>query len=121
MADTRVPSFTEEKLLRQQGYNFIAGIDEVGRGALAGPVMAAAVILPKGLKATWKKKVRDSKLLSQAQREGLFEPIRKTCNCYRNRLGRLLDDRSYRYCPGNPDSHVPGNQSTLPGSRCSPH
>jgi ribonuclease HII len=77
MATTRVPSFYEEKLLRQQGYKFIAGIDEVGRGALAGPVMAAAVILPQGLKAPWKKEVRDSKLLNQAQREELFEPIRK--------------------------------------------
>jgi ribonuclease HII len=77
MATTRVPSFYEEKLLRQQGYKFIAGIDEVGRGALAGPVMAAAVILPQGFKAPWKKEVRDSKLLNQAQREELFEPIRK--------------------------------------------
>jgi ribonuclease HII len=50
----------------------------VGRGALAGPVMAAAVIMPSGLKAGWKNKVRDSKYLSLAQREALFEPIRNT-------------------------------------------
>jgi ribonuclease HII len=78
MANARVPSFTEEKLLRRQGYRYIAGIDEVGRGALAGPVMAAAVIIPAGLKATWKNKVRDSKLLSPEQREALYEPIRQT-------------------------------------------
>ena len=40
-----VPTFTEENLLWAQGYEFVAGVDEVGRGALAGPVMAAAVIL----------------------------------------------------------------------------
>lgn len=78
MADARLPSFSEEKLLRQQGYKFIAGIDEVGRGALAGPVMAAAVIMPPRLKASWKKKVRDSKLLSPEQREELYEPIHQT-------------------------------------------
>ncbi len=78
MADDRVPSFSEEKLLRQRGYRYIAGIDEVGRGALAGPVMAAAVIMPKGLKAAWKNRVRDSKLLRPEQREDLYVPIRKT-------------------------------------------
>jgi ribonuclease HII len=78
MANTRAPSFNEEKLLRQQGYKFIAGIDEVGRGALAGPVMAAAVIIPPGLKASWKYKVRDSKLLSPEQREELYKPIHNT-------------------------------------------
>ncbi len=42
----QIPSFAEEKVLEAQGYQHIAGIDEVGRGALAGPVVAAAVILP---------------------------------------------------------------------------
>jgi len=78
MIDTRSPSFTEEKKFRKQGYKFIAGIDEVGRGALAGPVMAAAVILPPALKTTWRKEVKDSKQLSHVQREALFEPIRKS-------------------------------------------
>ena len=40
-------SFAEEKSLLAQGYRLIAGIDEVGRGALVGPVVAAAVILPQ--------------------------------------------------------------------------
>ena len=69
---SRRPSFTEEKALRLQGYHFIAGIDEVGRGALMGPVMAAAVIMPENLKARWKNKVRDSKLLTPRGRESLF-------------------------------------------------
>ncbi len=55
-----------------QGYRLIAGVDEVGRGALAGPVVAAAVILPAGLRIDG---IRDSKLLSPAQRERLAREI----------------------------------------------
>ena len=68
----QVPSLTEEVALRAQGYQLIAGIDEVGRGALAGPVVAAAVILPSQIDAPWLKQVRDSKQLSPAKRELLF-------------------------------------------------
>ncbi len=75
MVRSRVPSFVEENRLRRQGYRLIAGVDEVGRGALAGPVMAAAVILPPQIRPRWRARVRDSKLLSPAQREALFEPI----------------------------------------------
>lgn len=70
-----VPSFAEERILEAQGYQYIAGIDEVGRGALAGPVMAAAVILPHHLNGAWLKLVRDSKLLSPDKRELLFHHI----------------------------------------------
>jgi ribonuclease HII len=61
-----------ERKLRDSGHGTIAGIDEVGRGPLAGPVVAAAVVLdlkrvPKGL--------ADSKVLSLEQREALFEGI----------------------------------------------
>jgi len=69
------PSFAEEKILEAQGYQLIAGIDEVGRGALAGPVVAAAVILPCGIDAPWLDQVRDSKLLSPTKRELLFHKI----------------------------------------------
>ena len=72
------PSFAEEKLLNGQGYLLIAGVDEVGRGALAGPVMAAAVILPRDMKFRWKGRVRDSKQLSPAVRGLLCEHIQKT-------------------------------------------
>ncbi|MFC1957883.1 ribonuclease HII [Chloroflexota bacterium] len=77
MNNLRIPSFTEEKILEAQGYRYIAGIDEVGRGALAGPVMAAAVILPGNIKTSWIKQVRDSKQLSLAKRELLFHHIQK--------------------------------------------
>ena len=65
------PSFKEENLLREQGYSIIAGVDEAGRGALMGPVVAAAVILPDAIKARWKSKVRDSKQLTAEEREEL--------------------------------------------------
>ncbi len=61
-----------ETYLRCQGYSSIAGTDEVGRGCLAGPVVAAAVILPHPL-AT--QGIKDSKQLSAAQREKLYDQI----------------------------------------------
>ena len=51
-----------------QGFNAVAGIDEVGRGPLAGPVVAAAVILPRGFTHP---EIKDSKMLSSKQREKL--------------------------------------------------
>ncbi|MCD6599237.1 MAG: ribonuclease HII [Dehalococcoidia bacterium] len=65
-----------EKRLSSQGYELIAGIDEVGRGALAGPVVAAAVILPRCSYLPWFKLVRDSKEISSKKRETLFPLIR---------------------------------------------
>jgi ribonuclease HII len=64
-----------EKRLREEGSILIAGIDEVGRGALAGPVVAAAVILPE---EPFIEGVNDSKKLSSARREKLFTAIRNT-------------------------------------------
>lgn len=73
-----LPSFAEEEQLQAQGYRLIAGLDEVGRGALAGPVTAAAVILPRPIKAPWLKQVKDSKQLSPAARKALFVHICET-------------------------------------------
>ena len=58
---------------QQSGYKQIAGVDEAGRGALAGPVIAAAVILPTRLRI---EGLRDSKQLSPKQRAHLFDEIR---------------------------------------------
>lgn len=69
------PSFVEERLIWEQGYRYIAGVDEVGRGALMGPVVAAAVILPENFKAKWKSQIRDSKRLSPDVREYLYKSI----------------------------------------------
>jgi len=73
-----MPSFIEEQLLEAQGYRRIAGVDEAGRGALAGPVVAAAVILPRGVNTPWLNEVRDSKQLTPAKRELLFNLINET-------------------------------------------
>ncbi len=69
------PSFAEEQALVKRGCHLIAGIDEVGRGPLAGPVMAAAVILPLDLDTEWLHLVNDSKQLSPEQREQLYARI----------------------------------------------
>jgi len=61
-----------EEDLRDRGYRFPAGIDEAGRGPLAGPVVAAAVILPRTLQLPG---LDDSKRLSPASREDLFQRI----------------------------------------------
>jgi ribonuclease HII len=76
------PSFREERQLRAQGYQYIAGVDEVGRGALMGPVVAAAVIIPDNLKARWKSRVRDSKQLSPKEREYLNDFIIEAATAY---------------------------------------
>ena len=72
----QAPTFIEEEILKGEGYRNIAGVDEVGRGPLAGPVVAAAVVLPHGIENHWLKKVRDSKQLTVATRELLFKHIR---------------------------------------------
>ena len=70
------PTFQQETVLWQQGHRYIAGVDEVGRGPLAGPVVAAAVVLfPPPEACRWIERVRDSKLLSARQREKLAAHI----------------------------------------------
>jgi len=71
------PTLEHEVRIWQAGYAAIAGLDEAGRGALAGPVVAGAVILPKNARqdGIWAE-VRDSKLLSPAQREEMAGRIR---------------------------------------------
>ncbi len=71
------PNLDEEDKLKSQGYELIAGIDEVGRGALAGPVVASAVILPHPANLSWLGLVRDSKELDSRKRESLFDLISK--------------------------------------------
>ena len=63
-----------ERAAKQKGYKMIAGIDEVGRGPLAGPVVAAAVILPEGMEDIG---LDDSKKLSAKKRAEIFEIIKE--------------------------------------------
>lgn len=67
----------DQKLWKK--YNLIAGVDEAGRGPLAGPVVAAAVILPKDF---LHPEIDDSKRLSPAKREGLYETITRYAIAY---------------------------------------
>ena len=73
------PTFDEEMTLSALGHRAVAGVDEAGRGPLAGPVVAGAVVLPLGFRSPpGCLSVRDSKLLSAGQREGLFCHIRES-------------------------------------------
>ncbi len=80
-----------ERGLRAQGFRLIAGADEAGRGALAGPLVAAAVILPEDFDLDG---VNDSKLLTAGQRETAYERIVRdavawsVCRCTPTRIDR---------------------------------
>lgn len=76
MDSVTTPTLELEQALWAQGYRRVAGVDEAGRGALAGPVVAAAVIVPPGsaLEGIWAR-VRDSKQLSPAARAALAPEI----------------------------------------------
>jgi ribonuclease HII len=71
----------EKKLIGEEGYDFVIGIDEVGRGPLAGPVVACAVSHKHNLKlvnSNWDREylsIKDSKLLSEKKREELYDFI----------------------------------------------
>jgi len=73
------PNFSEEKKLWKKGYNFVAGLDEAGRGPLAGPVTAAAVIFNFQFTISNKflikqfLKIKDSKKMTSKQREAAYE------------------------------------------------
>lgn len=70
--DTEKDWLKYENQAKSQGYSFVCGVDEAGRGPLAGPVYAAAVILPDGVIP---EGVNDSKKLSEKKREALFDVI----------------------------------------------
>lgn len=79
---TTKPSFNEEVTLWDNGYDYVLGVDEVGRGAFAGPVVAAGVIFPKSILSSgieYLDKINDSKLLSAKNRELLSNVVKKHC------------------------------------------
>jgi len=67
-----MPTLDHENTLRASGFRLIAGIDEAGRGPLAGPVSVAAVILPEGFTHAV---LNDSKQLTEAKRERLYDEL----------------------------------------------
>lgn len=79
-----IPSFKYEKDLLCEGYDWVIGLDEVGRGSLAGPVMVGAVVIGiKQVKENYMPEgLADSKLLSEKRREELYEPLQKWCTTW---------------------------------------
>ncbi len=109
--------------LLSQGYSLIAGLDEAGRGCLAGPVVAAAVILPlddAGCAANLKG-VRDSKQLTCSARESLYDVIMQHAVAVGVGMGsvELIDERNIlqatKYAMRSPSN----NSQRLPTRSCS--
>ena len=81
-----MPDFELEKLYNEKGYKYVCGVDEAGRGPLAGPVCAAAVILPKDIQIDG---LNDSKKISEKKRELLFDIIKEKAIAYCIAFGTL--------------------------------
>jgi ribonuclease HII len=75
----RAPTRSIEKELWDLGHDVIVGMDEVGRGAWAGPLAVGAAVLPRGRRVNG---VRDSKMLTETDRERLFERIARWCDAW---------------------------------------
>jgi ribonuclease HII len=76
---TKIPSFDFENLYKEKSFKSIVGLDEVGRGSFAGPLVAAAVILPDKFDI---KEIKDSKLLAPVKREELSKYIIENATSY---------------------------------------
>lgn len=74
-----MPSFDYENIKYAEGYTAVCGTDEAGRGPLCGPVVAAAVILPRDIEI---EGLNDSKKLTEKKREKLFEVIKEKAVAY---------------------------------------
>lgn len=77
-ATARPPTRTVERSLLRAGHALVGGMDEVGRGALAGPVTVGVVVVDAATR-TAPRGLRDSKLLAPAAREALCAPVRRWC------------------------------------------
>jgi ribonuclease HII len=77
--ERRAPDWRFEKAFWRAGRERVAGVDEVGRGPLAGPVMAGAVVM-RHSRASWVRRLRDSKQLDAATREELAARIQDSCD-----------------------------------------
>ena len=81
-----MPDYSYEKNATLNGFKFVCGVDEAGRGPLAGPVCAAAVILPEDTEI---EGLNDSKKLSEKKREALFDVICEKAVAYSIAYGTL--------------------------------
>ena len=74
------PTLDRERLLWKEGHEWVGGLDEVGRGAWAGPVSVGVSVLPTGItRRTMPLWLRDSKLLHEVRREAIFEDVAAWC------------------------------------------
>lgn len=87
-----MPDFSHENEAYENGYKFVCGVDEAGRGPLAGPVCAAAVILPENCEI---EGLNDSKKLSEKKREMLFDIIKEKAVAYSIAYGTLEEIEHY--------------------------
>ncbi len=87
-----MPDFLIEKAAIQNGYKYVCGVDEAGRGPLAGPVCAAAVILASDTEI---EDLNDSKKLSEKKREALFDIIKEKALAYSVAYGTLEEIEEY--------------------------
>lgn len=78
MAAGPIPSLKFERAAWKAGAHWVAGVDEVGVGPLAGPVTAACVALPPNRRLKWYKTVRDSKVISEKLRDELAAEIKRS-------------------------------------------
>ena len=76
---TSSPSLSFERALWERGSDIVVGVDEVGRGAWAGPLSVGAAVVPKDRRVY---KIRDSKLLTEPEREALFDRIASWCDAW---------------------------------------
>jgi ribonuclease HII len=74
------PTLDQERLLWKSGHEWVGGLDEVGRGAWAGPVSVGIAVLPNGItRRNMPRWLRDSKLLHEVRREAIFDDVAGWC------------------------------------------
>ena len=73
------PSLSVERVFWDEGHDVVVGVDEVGRGAWAGPISVGAALLPRGRRVY---KVRDSKMLTEQEREALYDRLASWCTSW---------------------------------------
>jgi ribonuclease HII len=76
---SRAPTLRVERGLWEAGYQVVVGVDEVGRGSWAGPIMVGAAVLPRSRRVY---RVRDSKMLREPERERLFDRVANWCQTW---------------------------------------
>ena len=85
----------EEKIYIEKNMKYICGIDEAGRGPLAGPVVVGAVVMPRDSKIEW---VNDSKKVTEKRREILYDKITEEALANKRRCNKIFNFMCINYC-----------------------